>query len=212
MSQTHDHQVVTEGEYYHHDSNNTNNHDMLEEYSEKQPPPKKRPLYKNKKYMIFCGVSTVIIVVVAVVLALYVIFPKIAQSLMNQSNINVNAADITFTKPDALNNQIYGKRDGDDLNSTFYMHMETSLTNTGPFSAKIEFQNPVNVYYNDTLLGDIYFYNESHIAAGHGSIDAVTPFVIKDSAAFAAFTKTMLAVDEFKCTLKGKLSITALTR
>jgi hypothetical protein len=211
MNQTHDHQVVTEGEYYQHDQRPPE-HEIMEEYSEKQPPPKKRPLYKNKKYVIFCGISTVIIVVVVVVLALYVIFPKIAQSLLNQSNITVNAADITFTKPADLDGNIYSKRDGDDLNTTFYMNLESSLSNTGPFSATIKFQNPVNVYYNDTYLGDIYFYNQSHIGGGHGSLNAVTPFLIRDVNAFADFTKVLLAVDEFKWTLKGKLSITALTR
>jgi hypothetical protein len=92
------------------------------------------------------------------------------------------------------------------------MNLGSALSHTGPFSATIEFQNPINVYYNDTLLGDIYFYNKTKVSGGKGSLNAVTPFMIKDEAAFASFAKTMLAVDSFTWTLKGKLKISALTR
>ncbi|KAG0746078.1 hypothetical protein G6F33_006884 [Rhizopus arrhizus] len=188
-------------------------HDILEQYSEKPfPPPQRQPFYKKKKYWIICSVISVIIIVVVIVLILYVIFPKIAQTLMNNAGITVNAAQISFTKPDALAGTVYSKRDGDDLNSTFYMNMDSSLSNTGPFSASIKFHNPVEVYYNNTLLGDIYFFNDTHISTGHGSLNAVTPFTIKDVNAFAAFSKQMLAVETFTWTLKGKLDITALSR
>ncbi|CEG75653.1 hypothetical protein RMATCC62417_10662 [Rhizopus microsporus] len=187
--------------------------DMLDEYSEKPPPVQRRRFYKNKKYWIICSIISVIVIVVAVVLILYVIFPKIAQSLMNHSGISVNKAQITFTKPDSLNGAVYSKRDGgDDLNTTFYMSMESSLSNTGPFAATIKFHNPVEVYYNNSLLGNIFFYDDTHIAAGHGTLNAVTPFVIKDVDAFTSFSKQMLAVETFTWTLKGKLDITALSR
>lgn len=131
---------------------------------------------------------------------------------MNKSKIDVTGAGITFTKPDALANQAYTKRDGDDMNSTFYMNMESALSDTGPFSAKIKFQNPIQIYYNESYLGDIFLYNETSIHGGHGTLNAITPFLIRDQAAFASFAKTMLAVESFKWTLKGKLDITALTR
>lgn len=182
----------------------------MEEYAEKPAPPPKRRFYKNKKYWIICAVITIIVVIVVVCLALYVFFPMIAQSLMNQAGIDVNSAQITFTKPSDLNGQSYKKRD--DLNSTFYMNMQSSLKNTGPFAADIKFHNPVEVYYNDTLLGNIFLYNNTHISGGHGSLNAITPFLIKDEASFANFAKDMLAVEQFKWTLKGKLDITALTR
>jgi uncharacterized membrane protein len=211
------HSVVVAGqeeEYYEHRDvvRNSEERDILEEYAEKPAPPKKRPFYKNKRYWIICAIITVIVVIVVVCLALYVFFPMIAQSLMNQAGINVNSAQITFNKPSDLDNQSYKKRDGDDLNSTFYMDMQSSLSNTGPFSASIKFHNPVEVYYNNTLLGDIYLYNDTHISGGHGSLNAITPFLIQDQTAFANFAKDMLAVEQFKWTLKGKLDITALTR
>ncbi|KAG2206931.1 hypothetical protein INT46_005451, partial [Mucor plumbeus] len=218
IHQTYEHQaIVSDGDNYYQaaddEANLRNEHDdIMEEYSEKAAPPPKQKFYKKKKYWIICSINTVIVVVVAVVLALYVIFPKVAQSLMNKSNIDVTGAGITFTKPDALNNQVYTKRDGDDMNSTFYMNMESALSNTGPFSAKIKFHNPIQIYYNESYLGDIFLYNETSIGGGHGTLNAITPFMIRDQAAFASFAKTMLAVESFKWTLKGKLDITALTR
>jgi hypothetical protein len=209
------HQVVSSDGAEYHDSDDQRglrDDGVMEEYSEKAAPPTKPRFYKTKKYWIICSINTVIVVIVAVVLALYVIFPKVAQSLMNKSNIDVSAAEITFTKPDALANAVYSKRDGDDMNSTFYMTMESDLSKTGPFSAKIKFQNPIQVHYNESYLGDIYLYDETKIANGKGKLNAVTPFLIRDQAAFADFAKTMLAVEEFVWTLKGKLDITALTR
>lgn len=216
-NQTYNHDVVVSdsNEYYHTSSNDHDglrNDDLMEEYSEKAAPPPKQKFYKKKKYWIICSINTVIVVVVAVVLALYVIFPKVAQSLMNKSKIDVTGAGITFTKPDSLNNQVYAKRDGDDMNSTFYMNMESALSDTGPFSAKIKFHNPIQIYYNESYLGDIFLYNETSIHGGHGTLNAITPFMIRDQAAFASFAKTMLAVESFTWTLKGKLDITALTR
>lgn len=216
IPQTHDHQaVVSDHEYYHSadDNQNLRDDDMMEEYSEKAAPPPKRRWYKrSKKYWIICSSITVVLIVVIVVLALYVIFPKIAQSLMNKSKIDVTAAGITFNKPEALADSVYTKRDGDDMNSTFYMNMESALSHTGPFHASIQFHNPVQIYYEESYLGDIFIYNKTTIGGGHGQLNAVTPFLIKDQAAFAAFAKTMLAVEEFRWTLKGKLDITALSR
>lgn len=215
--QTHTHDaVVSDGaDYYHHTSNDQRglrDDQMMEEYSEKAAPPPKPRFYKRKRYWVICAIQTVIVTVVAVVLALYVIFPKVAQSLMNKSQIDVTAAGITFTKPNDLTGTTYSKRDGDDMNSTFYMNMESDLSHTGPFSAKIKFHNPIQIFYNESYLGDIFIFNETSISGGNGKLNAITPFLIRDQAAFASFAKTMLAVEEFKWTLKGKLDITALTR
>ncbi|KAI9493349.1 hypothetical protein BDB00DRAFT_823642 [Zychaea mexicana] len=181
---------------------------VMEEYSEKPPPPPPRRFYKQKKYWIICSIITVIIVVVVVLLIIYVFFPMIAQALMNQSGIGVDSSDITFNPPDNLN-----KRDGEQLNmnSSFYMSMTSSMSNTGPFAADLKFHNPINVYYNDTLLGNITL-PDSNIAGGKGTLQADTPFLIQNTTFFAAFAREMLANDEFKWKLKGKLDITALTR
>lgn len=182
---------------------------------EKGAPIPPRKFYRQKRYWIVCSIITAIIVVVIVLLALFVFYPMIAQFLMNQSGIEVGDAKITFDQPkDTLQ-----KRDVDassikpaaDLNSTFFMAMSSDLKNTGPFPATLHFHNPINVYYNETLLGTMTL-PDSNIALGSGHIDAVTPFEIANTTFFALFAKDMLAVETFKWRLKGKLDITALTR
>lgn len=198
--------------YIHRESYHDDDRQMMEEYAEKPIVPTKRPFYKQKRYWIICSILSAIIIIVVVLLIIFVFFPMIAQSLMNQASIDVDTAQITFSKPDALNSVTYAKRDGDDLNSTFYMEMHSSLKNTGPFAASIKFHNPIQVLYNNTVLGEIYLYNDTSISGGHGTLNAITPFIIKDQNAFSLFTKDMLAVKQFSWTLVGKLDITALSR
>lgn len=62
--------------------------DEFDEYEDvKQPSPPK--FYRRRKFWICCIPSTIIGVVIAVILALYVIMPKIAQGLMNKASINL---------------------------------------------------------------------------------------------------------------------------
>lgn len=201
----HEQQFVTTHEEQH--NHLYGNDDGYEEYAEKPTAPVKRPFYKNKKYWIICSIITVIVTVVVVLLILFVAFPKIAQSTLNHSSIQVNTAQITFDAPAGT----VQKRDVGDANSTFYMHMVTDLKNTGPFSAQIQFEDNIQVIYNNTVLGTITL-PDTHIGGGHGSIDTVTPFKIADIAAFSAFSRYMLASEKFTWTLNGKAKITALTR
>lgn len=180
----------------------------FEEYSEKPTAPVKKPFYKNKKYWIICSIVTVILIIVVVLLILFVAFPKIAQSTLNHSEIEVKGAQISFDPPTDSGLQL---APGSDANSTFYMHMVTDLKKTGPFSADIVFEDNIQVIYNETVLGTITL-PDTHIGGGKGSIDTVTPFVITDLAAFTAFSRYMLANEKFTWTLNGKARITALTR
>ncbi|GAA5805058.1 hypothetical protein HPULCUR_010571 [Helicostylum pulchrum] len=215
---------AAQGDHHHHQeyvttttttNNNTNeqyNQEYadagFEEYSEKPSAPVKKPFYKNKKYWIICSIITVILVIVVVLLILFVAFPKIAQSTLNHSKIEVQGAQITFEPPADSNLQI---PPGANANNTFYMHMVTDLKNTGPFSADIVFEDNVEVIYNEVVLGTITLPN-THIKGGSGGIDTVTPFIITDVAAFTAFSRDMMATEKFKWTLNGKAKITALTR
>lgn len=63
--------------------------DEFDEYEDvKQPNPPK--FYRRRKFWICCIPTTIIGIVVAVILALYVIMPKIAQGLMNKATINLS--------------------------------------------------------------------------------------------------------------------------
>jgi hypothetical protein len=205
-------QFVTTTTTEQHSQHYGDGYEGYEEYSEKPVAPVKRPFYKNKKYWIICSIITVIVTVVVILLILFVAFPKIAQSTLNGSQIEVTKAQITFEPP--TSNSAVQKRDVQptgDANSTFYMHMVTDLKHTGPFSAQIQFEDDVQVLYNNTVLGTITL-PDTHIGGGHGSIDTVTPFIITDVAAFSAFSRYMLASESFTWTLNGKAKITALTR
>ncbi|KAI8149167.1 hypothetical protein BJV82DRAFT_209323 [Fennellomyces sp. T-0311] len=180
---------------------------VMEEYAEKPPPPPKRRFYKQKKYWIICSIITVLIVVVVVLLIIFVFFPMIAQSIMNHAGIGVEEANISFSPPE----DNLARRQEIDKERTFYMSMTSKLSNTGPFSADIEFHNPINVYYNDTLIGTITL-PRTHISGGKGTLKAVTPFLIEDPAYFTEFTKDLLAQESFAWRLKGKLDISALSR
>ncbi|KAI9005448.1 hypothetical protein CLU79DRAFT_841094 [Phycomyces nitens] len=152
----------------------------VEEYAEKPPLPTKRKFYKKKKFWIICLSVGLVIFIVVLLLILFVAFPKIAQSIMNKSKLAVREANISFTNPQ----------------------------NAGTV-VKRDVQEPIEVYYNETVIGTITL-PDSKIAGGKGVIEAVTPFVIADTAYFAAFTREMLAKEKFTWTLKGKLDITAL--
>ncbi|ORX55704.1 hypothetical protein DM01DRAFT_1321012, partial [Hesseltinella vesiculosa] len=195
-------------EYYHNARERSINDDeMMEEYSEKPPPPRKTPFYKNKKIMIPCLVISAILIVVIVCLMVFVFFPMICQSLMNQAGVNVNAALISFSAPTS---GPHAKRDFNPQ-TEFMMNMDSTLKNTGPFAATIVFNNPIEIHYNDTKLGTITLPN-TNIAGGQGALLADTPFLINDTNFFASFSKDMLALDTFYWTMKGSAVITALGR
>ncbi|SAM05156.1 hypothetical protein [Absidia glauca] len=214
MSGAHDHHdsdalaISAQDDYYHNARERSIEDNMLEEYSEKPPPPPKKKFYKNKKYWIICSIISAIVIIVVVCLIVFVFFPMIVQSLMNQAGIDVNGADISFSPPQQQ--QQPAKRDY-DIQKTFYMSMKSSLKNTGPFSANIVFHNPILVYYNGTLLGNITLPDTS-IGGGHGDLNAETPFLIEDPNFFASFSKDMLALDNFDWNLKGSCDVTALSR
>ncbi|KAI8332382.1 hypothetical protein BC941DRAFT_516864 [Chlamydoabsidia padenii] len=199
--------ISAQDEYYHNARERSIDDDMMEEYSEKPPPPPKKKFYKNKKYWIICSILSIIIIVVVVCLIVFVFFPMIVQSLMNQAGIDVNGADISFSPPQTGQPV---KRDY-DIQNTFFMNMQSTLKNTGPFSADIVFHNPIMVYYNGTRLGNITLPGTS-IGGGHGDLNAQTPFLIEDPNYFALFSKDMLAMDSFDWNLKGSCDVTALSR
>ncbi|KAI8337106.1 hypothetical protein BC941DRAFT_353316 [Chlamydoabsidia padenii] len=213
MSGAHNHDdsdalaINAQDEYYHNARERSIEDDVMEEYSEKPPPPPKKKFYKNKKYWIICSIVSAIVIIVVVCLIVFVFFPMIVQSLMNQAGIDVNGATITFSPPPG---QQPVKRDY-DIQKTFYMAMQSSLKNTGPFSASIVFHNPILVYYNSTLLGNITLPSTT-IGGGHGDLNADTPFLIEDPNFFASFSKDMLAMDNFDWNLKGSCDVTALSR
>ncbi|KAF8939616.1 hypothetical protein BGZ58_009222 [Dissophora ornata] len=110
-------------------------HEEFDEYEDvKQPAPPK--FYKRRKFWYFCIPNAIIALIVAVILALYVIMPKIAQSLMNKATINFSQIDITNPSPTSMD-----------------VVMQGDMQHTGPFHADISFPGTVTVSWNGIELG-----------------------------------------------------------
>lgn len=60
----------------------------FEEYEDIKRPAGRPKFYRRRKFWMFCIPQAIIALIIAVVLALYVIMPKIAQGLMNKATIN----------------------------------------------------------------------------------------------------------------------------
>ncbi|KAF9434666.1 hypothetical protein BGZ76_007638 [Entomortierella beljakovae] len=165
----------------------------FEEYDE-VTKPKTQPFYKRRKYWIFCAIITVIVVCVAVPLALFVILPKVAQTILNHSTMAFNSIQITNPQ-----------------NTSLDMSMDGTLGNTGPFSATIKFPEPIEVYYKDVLLGSMNL-PDTKASGGKGALIAQATFSISDEAAFGSFSADMLGLNSFTWVLKSKVTIEALGR
>ncbi|KAF9134803.1 hypothetical protein BG015_003365, partial [Linnemannia schmuckeri] len=165
----------------------------FEEYDEVTKPTT-RPFYKRRKYWYFCAVMTVLAVAIGVPLALFVILPKVAQLILNNSTMTFKAIQIT-----------------NPTNTSLQMSMDGDLGHTGPFAATIEFPEPIKVFYGETELGDMSL-PPTKASGGSGKLVAEAQFNIKDQGAFGSFSADMMNKENFVWTLKSKVTIKALGR
>ncbi|KAG0210313.1 hypothetical protein BGX28_009469 [Mortierella sp. GBA30] len=165
----------------------------FDEYDEVTKPVT-RPFYKRRKYWIFCAIMTVITLAVAVPIALFVILPKVAQVILNNSTMGFNSIQIT-----------------NPTNNSLDMNMDGLLGNTGPFAATIKFPEPIQVYYKDSLLGSMSL-PDTKASGGKGTLQAQASFAINDQTAFGSFSADMMNQPTFTWTLKSKVTIVALGR
>ncbi|KAF9348217.1 hypothetical protein BGX34_002599, partial [Mortierella sp. NVP85] len=164
----------------------------FDEYDDvKQPSPPR--FYRRRKFWICCIPTTIITVVVAVILALYVIMPKIAQGLMDKSSINLSQIDIT--NPTATSMDIV---------------MVGEMQNTGPFHAEITFPGTVYVSWNGIELGTTLIPGSSKAAGGRGDLNLQSSFTVTNATAFTEFSSYMLNAKSFVWHLEGKLNVKAL--
>ncbi|KAG0240246.1 hypothetical protein BGW41_007085 [Actinomortierella wolfii] len=165
--------------------------DEFDEYEDVKPQREK--FYRRKRFWMCCIPTTIIVVVVAVVLALYVIMPKIAQGLMNKSSINLQQIDISGPTETKMTVAMKGK-----------------MENTGPFHAEITFPEPVTVSWNGAVLGTTTIPGKSSASGGSGDLDVVSDFTVTDATKFAEFSAFMLNSESFVWKLEGKLNVKAL--
>ena len=64
--------------------------DEFDEYEDVKAAERPK-FYKRRKFWYFCIPNVIVALIVAVILALYVIMPKIAQGLMNKATIDFDA-------------------------------------------------------------------------------------------------------------------------
>ncbi|KAF9899104.1 hypothetical protein EC991_009586, partial [Linnemannia zychae] len=167
-------------------------HEEFDEYEDVKQSNRPK-FYRRRKFWICCIPTTIIGIIIAVVLALYVIMPKIAQGLMNKASINFTQIDITEPTATSMNIAMIG-----------------NMENTGPFHADISFPGLVTVSWNNKVLGTTSIPGTSSASGGSGSLDLKSTFQVTDAAAFTEFSSYMLNAETFVWHLSGKLNVKAL--
>lgn len=139
--------------------------------------PHQPPFYRRKKVIWTCVIGTIIFLAIFVPLLIFVIIPKIAQSMLNSSSMSI--LQLNMTNPG-----------------------ETSLTVSVSaevggipkiFSADMEFTEKVMVHWNGQVIGSMGL-DPVHVSGGKGSILQSTAFAIENKDAFAAFAKDMVSL------------------
>ncbi|KAG0042499.1 hypothetical protein BGZ83_000392 [Gryganskiella cystojenkinii] len=166
--------------------------DEFEEYDDVKQAERPK-FYRRRKFWYFCIPNAIIALIVAVLLALYVIMPKIAQDLMNKATINFSSIDITDPSPTTMSIAMIGK-----------------MEKTGPFSAEISFPETVHVSWNGVELGTTDIPGTSKASGGEGSLNLASAFKVTNATAFTEFSSYMLNADAFIWHLQGKLNVKAL--
>ncbi|KAH7041802.1 hypothetical protein BKA57DRAFT_398731, partial [Linnemannia elongata] len=167
-------------------------HEEFDEYEDVKQPNRPK-FYRRRKFWICCIPTTIIGIIIAVVLALYVIMPKIAQGLMNKATINFTQIDITNPTATSMDIAMVGDMD-----------------KTGPFHADISFPGTVTVSWNNKVLGTTVIPGTSTASGGHGALNLQSSFQISDATAFSEFSAYMLNAETFVWHLSGKLNVKAL--
>ncbi|KAG0264431.1 hypothetical protein BG011_006790, partial [Mortierella polycephala] len=169
-------------------------HDEFDEYDDAKQASRPK-FYRRRKFWIFCIPNAIIALIVAVILALYVIMPKIAQGLMNKSTIDFSQIDITNPSPTSMDIVMLGE-----------------MKNTGPFHAEISFPGEVTVSWNNLELGKTIIPGTSKAAGGRGDLNLQSSFTVTNATAFTEFSSHMLNAESFVWHLEGKLNVKALSR
>ncbi|KAH9934026.1 uncharacterized protein BXZ73DRAFT_100865 [Epithele typhae] len=95
--------------------------------------------------------------------------------------------------------------------NSFGTTLKGSITNAGPFDAKIAFPEGLTIVWNDKPLGSIKMPDVDVVGGVGASFEVDTTFAVADVAHLADFTKTMLTAEEFDWVISGSnLSVAAI--
>ncbi|KAL1915656.1 uncharacterized protein VTP21DRAFT_6415 [Calcarisporiella thermophila] len=154
----------------------------------------KQPFYRKRWFWIISAVIVAALIIIFVPLILIVFFPMIAQHIVNVSGLEVKQALITSASDKQVG-----------------LNLESYLSGTGPFSATLEFNQPVEVSWQNRVLGRMDL-PKAEVHGGGGTLNALTNFQILDQQAWADFAKVIIVQDKFTWHLSSKATIYALGR
>ncbi|KAF9926852.1 hypothetical protein FBU30_003642 [Linnemannia zychae] len=170
--------------------------DGFDEYDEEygHAAEKRVRFYKTKRFWIRCLVILVILIAILVPLIIFVILPKLVQTIVNHSEMSMNQLNMT-----------------DATETSMKVSLTGGIANAGIFPATIEFPEPIVVSWEGHKLGSMMM---STVKASGGSASIVdsTTFDIIDKEAFATFAKEMLSLEKFTWTLTSTVQVHAVGR
>ncbi|KAK3847341.1 MAG: hypothetical protein J3R72DRAFT_431184 [Linnemannia gamsii] len=170
--------------------------ETFDEYDEEHghAAEKRVRFYKTKRFWIRCLVILVILLAIFIPLIIFVILPKLVQSIVNHSEMSMNQLNMT-----------------DATETSMKVSLTGGISNAGIFPATIEFPEPIIVSWEGKRLGSMKM---STVKASGGSASIVdsTTFTIIDKEAFAVFAKDMLSIESFTWTLTSTVQVHAVGR
>jgi hypothetical protein len=148
------------------------------------------PFYRKRRFWAICTAVSVVLSAIFIPLLFLVIIPNVARSSINKSTMTFDAINIT-----------------NPTNESFTVSMSGTTGGTGPFDATITFNGPVNILFNNVVLGSVELV-PIEVSNGKGSVTgAPKTFIIGDKGIFNDFTKKVLTEKEFEWTLKGSVNV-----
>ncbi|CAG8555047.1 18324_t:CDS:2, partial [Racocetra fulgida] len=149
--------------------------------------------YRQKRFWTICVAVTIVLLAIFIPLFILVIFPAIAQSAIDGSTLNINSINLTDIQEDSVTIASSG-----------------NVTNAGPFSSTISFDEPVSMIYNGIEMARLNF---DSISTNNGHADIILDarkLTIIDQDAFSNFSLDAFLQDSIKMTLKGSARVKSI--
>ncbi|CAG8470506.1 8851_t:CDS:2 [Diversispora eburnea] len=149
--------------------------------------------YRKKRFWGICLAISVVLAAILLPLFFFVIFPAIAQKTINNSNLELTSVNITSPG-----------------NTSFILSSTGKVTNGGPFSSTIKFKTPVNMFWEDKVLGTVNF-DTINVKGGQAQINLQDKeFLITENDNLVQFSKALITQSTIKMSFKGSVTVKAM--
>ncbi|CAG8543902.1 28606_t:CDS:2, partial [Racocetra persica] len=162
-------------------------------FTSKQMTESSPRFYRQKRFWTICVAVTIVLLAIFIPLFILVIFPAIAQSAIDGSTLNLNSINLTDIQEDSVTIASSG-----------------NVTNAGPFSSTISFDEPVSMIYNGIEMARLNF---DPISTNNGHADIILgarKLTIIDKDAFSNFSLDAFVQDSIKMTIKGSARVKSI--